>query len=248
MKYKIDHSTRLACFSPPVMLVTMLIEFGGALWLAWRYRLTRRARLAIAGLVCLGVFQLAEYLICEASGIDGLSWARIGHVAISLLPPIGVSLALELADHRSPVLETAIFCLCAGFIGYYGFWSGAITSETCQGNYVIFTGESHVAGAIYGLYYFSLLAVGTGVSAYYARRISGQRRIALWGLLIGYLTFIIPTTVIYLLDDSIRGGIPSIMCGFAVFLALMILGVAIPNGDFIPRVSPQTSPLWRKNA
>ena len=226
------HQQTLFCFSPPVMLATMIIEFGTAIYLCWRYRLTRKTRLTVAGLICLGVFQLAEYLICEATGIDGLSWARIGHIAISLLPPIGISLAMELAHKRQRIFETIIYCLCAGFIGFYGFWSGAISSETCQGNYVIFRGDYPYAGPIYALYYFSLLAIGVGLSFHYGRQAPAPLKKALYGLAIGYLTFIVPTTIVYLLDQTLVNAIPSIMCGFAVFLAIMIAGFTVPYGDY----------------
>ena len=210
----------------------MLIEFGEAFYLCWRYRLTRKTRLTVAGLVCLGVFQLAEYLICEATGIDGLSWARIGHIAISLLPPIGISLAMELAHKRQRVLETVIYCVCAGFIGFYGFWSGAITSETCQGNYVIFCGDYPYAGPIYALYYFSLLALGVSLCFYWGHQSQSRLKKSLYGLAIGYLTFIIPTTIVYLLNPTLTSAIPSIMCGFAVFLAIMIAGFTVPYGQY----------------
>ena len=217
------------------MLATMLIEFGLAAYTLLGFKMTRRAVLTVAGLLCLGTFQLAEYLICERTGIDGLSWARIGHVAISLLPPIGISLGLELAGKRCKPLEAACYLGAIAFIGYYGFGSGAISASTCQGNYVIFAGERPLAGALYGLYYFGLLAVGTYIAFHYGRRADKNTRRALYGLMIGYLTFIIPTTVIYLLDPSVTGGIPSIMCGFAVFLALMIGGVVMPHGNYTPR-------------
>ena len=213
----------------------MLIEFGEAIYLCWRYRLTRKTRLTVAGLICLGVFQLAEYLICERTGIDGLSWARIGHVAISLLPPIGISLAMELACKRQRVLETVIYCVCAGFIGYFGFWSGAIAREPCQGNYVIFQGDYRYAGPIYATYYFSLLALGVSMCFYWGRQSQPPRQKALYGLAIGYLTFIVPTTVVYLLDQTLINAIPSIMCGFAVLLAIMIAGFTVPYGDYPQR-------------
>ena len=77
------------------MLATLLIEFSGALYTLIRYRLTARTAILAASLLALGVFQLAEYFICTGVVLSGLSWARLGFVAISLLPPLGIELAMN---------------------------------------------------------------------------------------------------------------------------------------------------------
>jgi hypothetical protein len=55
---------------------------------------------------------------------------------------------------------------------------------------------------------------------------SEMKASALKFLAIGYLAFIVPTTAANLIDPTTLAGIPSIMCGFAVILALvLVLGV-----------------------
>lgn len=83
---------RLNCFSPPVMLATFVLEFGMAAYTIWRYKLTAFTRVTIAMLVCLGIFQLAEYNICATGWFDHTIATRIGHAAITLLPALGVHL------------------------------------------------------------------------------------------------------------------------------------------------------------
>ena len=99
MKYLKTNTTY--CFSPPVMIATFFIEIGLAIYVAWRYKLNEVTRLAVALLTFLAIFQLAEYNVCEGSfGINSLGWARLGYVAITLLPPIGFHLATKIAGQK----------------------------------------------------------------------------------------------------------------------------------------------------
>jgi hypothetical protein len=41
--------------------------------------------------------------------------------------------------------------------------------------------------------------------------------------------FILPTTAANIVDPSTIAGIPSIMCGFAVILAIILTGFVIPR-------------------
>jgi membrane protein YdbS with pleckstrin-like domain len=52
---------------------------------------------------------------------------------------------------------------------------------------------------------------------------------AVRGLIIGYLVFLVPTTVANTVKPSTRRGIPSIMCGFAVLFALILTLYILPR-------------------
>ena len=58
---------KLYCFSPPVMIATFVIEVSLAIYTLWRYKLNPVTRLTVALLVCLAIFQLAEYNVCEGA-------------------------------------------------------------------------------------------------------------------------------------------------------------------------------------
>lgn len=220
---------RLYCFSPPVMLATFIIEIACAAYVTVRYRLVPVARLAVAVLVCLSIFQLAEYNVCEGSfGVDSLTWARLGYVAITLLPPLGLHLATRLAGQRRPFIIGAyasalVFAVIFLFVGH------GMEGQKCLGNYVIFE-IAPWALQPYAIYYYGWLMFSTGyaVSAALASE-SRDKRIALVALAVGYLSFIVPTTAANYLDPATLAGIPSIMCGFAVILALILTGMVVPR-------------------
>ncbi len=211
------------------MLATMAIEFVGALYVIFRYKLNNVGRLIAAILICLGVFQLAEYLICETIGLPGLTWARIGYVAITLLPPLGISLAMALAGKKSWQAQTGMYLACAAFIGYFAFAGNSLTGQICGGNYVIFTSEP---GALlwYTAYYYGLLAISTTLCFVWAKAAKNAKtRKSLIALAIGYLAFIVPTVAVGLLSSDARQAIPSVMCGFAVLLAITLLAWVLPS-------------------
>lgn len=227
----VQKSTTLFCFSPAVMLATFLIEISFAFYVAWRYHMTTTTRLVITLLVSLATFQGAEYMLCGGLGVQGGMWSQIGYSAITLLPPLGLHLALAIAGKRNPLLLGAAYGTAAIFVGYYVLVTAAISGHTCYANYAVFdTHAGFIPSFFYGLYYYGWLVVGVFTSWYFASR-STQKYVqqALYALAIGYVAFMAPTTAFNLIDPSTVAGIPSIMCGFAVILAFILVGKVAPE-------------------
>jgi hypothetical protein len=210
------------------MILTFILEIGFALYVLFRYKLTSVARLAIATLVGLAVFQLAEFNVCEgAFGVDSLTWARIGYVAITLLPPLGIHLVSTIAGRKNPLLVGFAYGIAAVFSYIFLFAGQGMTSQACLGNYVIFNIASW-AVIPYTIYYYGWLVFTTGYAVREALRKKGATRAALLALAAGYIAFILPTTAVTVMDPSAIAGIPSIMCGFAVILALILTFKVVP--------------------
>ena len=228
---RILKTNTLYCFSPPIMLATFIIEVAFAVYVVARYKLTPISRLAVAVLLGLAVFQLAEYNVCETAwGVDSLTWARIGYVAITFLPPLGIHLATRIAGQKKPLLVGGACALAVVFAIFFLFSGHGLTGQQCLGNYVIFSLAAPWVSKLYGLYYYGLLAVSV-VYSWKASKVvkSKSKRKALLALAIGYLTFIVPTTAANIIDPSTTAGIPSIMCGFAVILAIILTLVVVPR-------------------
>jgi hypothetical protein len=212
------------------MLATFIIETACVIYVLWRYKLTPITRLAAMILAGLATFQLAEYNICEGAwGVDSLTWARIGYVAITLLPPLGFHLATKLAGQKQTVLVSAAYGAAAVFSIFFLFIGHGMQAEQCLGNYVIFSTASW-AIAPYTIYYYGLLFMSVGYAWQAGKAMkSANKRKALSALALGYLAFVIPTTAVNIVDPSTIAGIPSIMCGFAVILALVLTFVVLPR-------------------
>lgn len=221
----------LYCFSPPVMLATFIIEIAFALYIIFRYGMNKMTRLVVAILISLATFQGTEYALCGVYGTEPGLWSKIGYTAITLLPPLGIHLALTIARKSNALLLRTAYMTAAFFIAYFMFYTPAITGTTCYANYVVLEGNSsNLALWLYGAYYYGWLAIGVSLSWYYAKRSKAKNiRHALMSLALGYLAFIVPTTAFNIADPSTIAGIPSIMCGFAVLLAFMLVGKVVPE-------------------
>lgn len=222
---------RLYCFSPPVMLATLVIEFSLAIYTVWRYKMTKVSRLAVVTLTALGAFQLAEYMTCGGLGLTNTDWARFGYISITLLPALGIHMITAIAGKKKPWLVNAAYATCAAFVAYYAFHADAISSQACYANYAVFY-TAHISSLFYGIYYYGWLLIGTWLALDWSNHIP-KRRVALRAMALGYLVFILPTTFFNIIDPTTIRGIPSIMCGFAVLFALAIAIKVLPNSAIV---------------
>ncbi len=220
-------SNKLYCFSPPVMLATFLIEFGLAIYTLWRYKMTTISRLAVVMLASLGTFQLAEYMVCGGLGLTNIQWARVGYVAITLLPALGIHMLVKLADKKNNLLVGGAYASCLAFVIFYVIGSSAITGQQCFANYAVFYTQ-HASSLWYTGYYYGWLIIGVYLAWQWGIE-QPENKNVLHSMMLGYLVFLVPTTFFNIIDPSTLKGIPSIMCGFAVLLAFVLSAKVLPN-------------------
>lgn len=221
------------CFSPFVMVTTFAIEIILAFYILARYRMTKFGRTAALLLVLLATFQLAEYLICAGS-VQALLWSRIGFAAITMLPLVGLYLVSQLS-HKTHFLKLG-YVAAVLYAAYFLFVPKAITGAFCGGNYVIFDSSQALYG-FYGFYYFGFLILGIWealekISSIRKPTTAGKptttRRILLW-FIAGYLSFILPMGIIFVVSPDARNALASIMCGFAIIFALILAFKIVPK-------------------
>lgn len=223
-----DNSIMLGCFTPPVMIATFLLEISLAIYTLFRYKWNTMTRLAVAMLVFLALFQLAEYSICRDLGFSSEIWSKIGFVSITALPPLGVhmiAVTVKKVNRTLPILAYA-----SGVIGVFIFLvTDALTGIGCGGNHVIFQIEAGFSVA-YSTYYYFWLVAGVALAMYYSKKMTDKhrKRVLNWGV-IGYSSFMLPTALLTIANPSLIDGVPSIMCGFAVLLALILVFAVLPN-------------------
>ncbi len=235
--------TTFYCFSPPVMLATFIIEISLLVYTIWRYKLNNITKVTVAILGSLAFFQLSEYMICGGIGVSGDNWARAGFIAITMLPPLGIHLANEIADRRHRKLVWASYSLSAVFVGFFLVVSNAIEHKVCGGNYIIFNLTQSVNWP-YATYYYGLLIVGVAYCWMQANRAKkSQNAKALRYLAAGYVLFMGPTITVNLLDRTTISGIPSIMCGFAIILAFTVVFLVAPN---VIDIRNKKNKLWQR--
>lgn len=229
-------STQFNCFSPPVMIITFAIEIILALYTVWRYKLNTIGRLTTAILLALAAFQASEYFVCGGMGLHAEQWSRAGFVAISLLPPLGLHLLHVLTGKKGRQLVLAAYVTMAGFIAYFLLAPSAFSGHVCAGNYVIFQIGTYATWA-YAAYYYGWILTALYIAIKWIT-LRSQRKTpktpkaivqSVYALVVGYLVFLVPTAVANTLKPETIAGIPSIMCGFAVLLAFILVFYILPR-------------------
>ena len=215
----------LYCFTPEVMLATVIIELGLAVYTLLRYRQGLFGKVATFMLLLLAMFQVAEYQIC--SNADAIFWSRFGFVVITLLPGLGLYL-VSLISQKQHFLRIGYIAVIS-FTLLFILGPKSITSSFCGGNYIIFSGPAQLY-EFYAAYYFGFLILGIWESLEALKESKHQaiRQILKW-IIIGYLSFMLPMGIAYALFVPARQALASIMCGFAVFFALILAFKIVPS-------------------
>ena len=128
------------------MLATLVIEIILALHTIWHYKLTPVTRIVVALLVCLALFQWAEYNVCEGTVLfDSLGWAKLGYVAITMLPPLGIHLVYQISADKRRWIPVLGYALAVVFISYFLLAVNGVSTGVCLGNYVIFENQPGIS-------------------------------------------------------------------------------------------------------
>lgn len=61
------------------------------------------------------------------------------------------------------------------------------------------------------------------------RKVSKKQKESLALLIVGYLIFMVPTSLVTTIKAQTMEGLPSILCGFAVFFAILLAFGILPN-------------------
>lgn len=214
------HGYHLFCFTPEVMIATFIVEILLAIYTLVRYKMTSFSQSVAAMVLLLAGFQLTEYQICTDSTF--LFWPVLGFTMITALPVLGLRL-ISLVTGKKHFLNIGYLSMLA-FIIFFIFYPQTNQSVVCGGNYLIF-GTSEGAALIYAIYYSIFVFLGIGEIIAHKRK---ETRIISDWILAGYLSFILPTAIVYLMSPAARQAVPSIMCGFAIFFAFVLVLKAVP--------------------
>jgi len=209
------------------MAATFIIEAGLMLYTLFRYRMSPITRIAAATLFFLALFQLSEFTVCGATTMSADIWSRVGFVAITMLPPLGIHLVSEVSKRVSPWVVGFAYSTGAAFAIIFSLSSMAFHGHVCAGNYAIFQLVPNLGG-IFFAYYYGWLLLGIGLSLYFSIRASQAVRQALIYQVFGYLSFLLPTGIVNAINPQTIAGIPSVMCGFAVIYAIVLSFGIVP--------------------
>jgi len=190
----------------------------------------RKRILYPAGLLflLLAGYQFAEVAVC--ANPDNLLLSRLAFFDITWLPPVGLWLAYQAASppRRGIGMISAVYFAAAAFLVTWIFLDpGCVTKSVCQ---LVIARYQHSAPfeTVYGVFYQSglmLLIFGTAAGMVSTADAISRKHLA--NLQVGVLGFVLPSLYIRILYSEPPGILPSVMCHFALLLAISLLVLVV---------------------
>lgn len=216
----------LYCFTPLVTLATFVVEFVFGLYTLYKYRKTTFGKVAAFGLFGLATFQLAEWMVCGVTGNPDF-WMRFGFVGTALLPAIGLNLVHLISNRKYKYLTQFGYLFAAVVSLMLIFQAGKDLYFACMGTFVAFQ-LGTLTDAVYLGYYVIIL--GFAIIILLRNIIAKKKHVQISILtLVLLLVFIVPTYVLYLFHVISGASVPSIMCGFAIIAAVILVAKILPK-------------------
>jgi hypothetical protein len=207
-------------YSPLLAILTGLLELSAAAWALNSPGRKSILRPVAVILILLAGYQFAEVAVCSRP--ENLLYSRIAFLDITWLPPAGIWLVFRLLapKPRRFVFPAAFLAAAAAMSAWILLDPTAITRSVCQTVVArFFLGSSF--DFAYGMFY----QAGMGVLIFWpAFTMAGvgdaTARSHLASIQTGVLGFVLPSLFLRLLVKEPAGLTPSVMCHFAVTLAV----------------------------
>jgi len=217
-------------YSPLLAIITGVIEFAAAGWIFLNPGRGRKRILYPVGLIflLLAGYQFAEVAVCSHPEIKLLT--QLAFFNITWLPPLGLWLGAQFNLPKSRWLRAAALIDFAAALAF-SVWifadPRAITHSVCQ---MVVARYYHAPlfDIAYGIFYQASL--GLVVFAGAACMASAQDSILRkhWAnLQAGILGFVLPALAVRVLVNEQPGLLPSVMCHFALILAVSLIFLAL---------------------
>jgi hypothetical protein len=217
-------------YSPLLAVLTGILEFGAGTWVFLGLRFGRKRILIPQAIIfiLLAGYQFAEVAVCGHA--ENRIWTQLAFLDITWLPPLGLWLCAQLSAPRNRWLRTAAiidFALAAVFSVWIFADPQPITRSVCQLVVARYfpTAAFDIAFALF--YQISLLTTIFGAAAGMASAEDGILRRHLANLQTGLLGFLLPALAVRILIPEADGLLPSVMCHFAIVLALSLFVSAL---------------------
>ncbi len=211
-------------YSPVLGVATAAFEIVVALWALTGPGRRDIVRITSAVLLLLAGYQISEVFICTAVPAYGFL-PRLAFIDITWLPPLGILLAARLYSPRSRMMTGAAYAMFAaagGIMAWIALDPGFVTASVCSAVFARYT-HSLPRFQAYAIFYWIGLLGMVGFSTFGAMKATRlEDRRLLGELRTGSIAFILPSLIVTWFVPTTQGALPSIMCHFALLLAVFL--------------------------
>jgi hypothetical protein len=211
-------------YSPILSIITALFEISVAAWALLGVGRKKIIYTSSALLLLLAAYQILEVVICTAPQ-SSMFFSRLAFIVIAWLPPVAILLIALLFPTKKKAIYwfTGLTFTIALLISIWllidkSFVTGTVCSiifarySNPMPQYIIYAGFYHLG--MLGMLFLS--AHGVIICK------NHEQRLLLGQMLMGSLAFIIPSLITVIAVPPARGALPSVMCHYALFLAVFI--------------------------
>ena len=212
------------CFTPLISISIAIIEFALASTLLLFFPKSKFRDFFAAFIYILGFYQFTEFMLCSGNGVF---WATAGFITYSILPAIALHAVLKIFKKKFNIIWIYIIPFMASILSIT--IPGFIIKASCEKYFIsidtIITSTPSllllVALGIYVAYYFGFLFLTYFIilKDYVKQKNKIKREIELVEM-VGILLMIIPTLVLLILFPVFGIMFPSVLCSFAIFVAI----------------------------
>jgi len=216
------------CFTPAISLTSAIIEFALAAVMIFFFKKSKLKNFLTVFIILLGLYQISEFMLCTSSSPK--FWAAFGFLIYLFLPALGLHSALFFTNRKRNLFLLYVIPIVASIIVFS--IPNFITVARCDGVFIYvstaFTISSSLPFAIfyylYVAYYFIfLISIGLVLLYEAKKRENKLLRQMNYVFLIGIGLAVLPTFVLLVLFPSIRWNFPSVLCAFAIFMAIAMV-------------------------
>ncbi|MBI9104029.1 MAG: hypothetical protein JEY99_16560 [Spirochaetales bacterium] len=212
-------------YSPILALLTGSLEIGAATYFLLKIGQKKESfRVIIAILFLLAGYQILEAFNC--SRIFNGSLTRLAFADITWLPALGVYYISRQQEKAAPRIISYFYLGTASvFSIWYLFITQSLALSHCQNVIAVYTNNQPVY-LLYSIYYQSGLLMMILIPSFIRSTIEDpKRQMNLRDFQIGTLAFMIPSIGFVLYSELLAKAMPSVMCHFALLLAIFLVRI-----------------------
>ncbi len=211
------------CFAPYISLSTFIIEFTLAIFFLLKNPKDNLNRVISLISFLLGFYQLNEFLICVT---EFNLFTKLAMITTTILPALAISYALIISRKKIKFYwHMLIYSPAVFFILMFIFSNYYKQSAICSTVFIQYPFLG-LLGKFFALYY--LLYIIASVAIFYfasaTTKSKSDRKISYLGMF-GVFIFTIPTFIFLLFLPTFQIKFPSILCEFALLLAIEFIFV-----------------------
>jgi hypothetical protein len=217
-------------YNPILSVATAGLEVGAAVWALRGPGRRPIIHTVSAILFFLACYQIVEAIFCTGNPVTLAFLPRLAFMVVAWLPPTGLLLVARLYPTKTRTLYNFsyfMFAVCSALVAGIAMDKSFVTSTVCE---VVFARYNSIQSPLlkaYGIFYQSGLFAMLLLSAYGVTICKeDHQRLLLGQVLLGSIAFIFPALVTVAVLPIADNALPSIMCHFALFLALFLTRLA----------------------